>query len=94
VRHLRKAAELKPSFLEAHVTLGMVLKEAGELDEAIAAFEAALQCQPLSAPTHAQLGEVLLKRGRTDEAVAHLKQAVELNPNDTASWKLLHGVKR
>jgi tetratricopeptide (TPR) repeat protein len=85
----RKAADLKPSYLQAHFNLGTCLKEEGDEPGAIAAFQNAVRAEPLSAPAHANLGALLVKTGRPQAALEHLEQAVALNPDDTASRKLL-----
>jgi Flp pilus assembly protein TadD len=35
------------------------------------------------------LGNACLNAGRTDDAIAHFRRALELNPEHSASWKLL-----
>jgi tetratricopeptide (TPR) repeat protein len=90
----RQAIACKGSYLEAHFNLGVCLQDEGNPQAAIAAFQSALRCQPLSAPVHARLGALLLDQGRREEAIVSLEQAVSLNPDDSASRKLLAKARR
>ena len=74
----------------AHTNLGLVLMERGQLDDAIAQFETALQIR--SGDTHAHydlsralihvdLGQALARKESSGEAIAHFRKAIELQPN-------------
>ncbi|HEV2045786.1 MAG TPA: tetratricopeptide repeat protein [Chthoniobacterales bacterium] len=74
----------------AHTNLGMFLADRGQLDEALAHLQTALQIrsggvQPhydLSfALIHCDLGYALAKKGELDNAIAHLRKAIEFQPN-------------
>ena len=65
----RRALELAPSHAEAHINLGRLLHEHGELAAAEEQYRAALAVRPESVPAAFNLGVVLEDRGRSDEAV-------------------------
>jgi len=53
------------------------------------AIEAMLEAGEDTALLRYTLGALLLKQGKPAPAVAHLQRAVQLDPNHSASWKLL-----
>ena len=74
----------------AHTNLGMFLADRGQLDEALAHLQTALEirsggAQPhydLSlALIHCDLGYALAKKGELDDAIAHLRKAIEFQPD-------------
>ena len=65
----RRALELAPSHAEAHVNLGRLLHEHGELSAAEEQYRAALASEPQSVLAAFNLGVVLEDRGHSDEAV-------------------------
>jgi tetratricopeptide (TPR) repeat protein len=65
---------------DAHVAQGIVYVEQGQLDEAVAEFEAAVALAPNNADAYFQLGSAYYDLGRLDEAAAALQKAVELDP--------------
>jgi len=64
----------------AHNNLGNELTRKGELDEAIAHYQTALQINPDYAEAHYNLAEALLKKGRMDEGIFHYQAALRINP--------------
>ncbi|HEX4826261.1 MAG TPA: tetratricopeptide repeat protein [Candidatus Polarisedimenticolaceae bacterium] len=65
----RRALELAPSHAEAHINLGRLLHEQGELAAAEEQYRAALASHPESVDAAFNLGVVLEDQGRSDEAV-------------------------
>jgi len=51
-------------------------------EQALEAFERAVQVNPDDGYTRRNLGDVLLGFKRTDEAVLHLRRALQLLPDD------------
>jgi TolB-like protein/Tfp pilus assembly protein PilF len=78
-RELRQAVALNPSFLDAHMFLGMALLDWGRLDEAETSTLAALELDPLS--TYGAWGEGLVRLARDDYsgAAEHFQRAVDLD---------------
>jgi Flp pilus assembly protein TadD len=65
------------------------LKDAGQLDEAVAKLNELLTADPGYALAHSALAVVLTKLKRHDEAVAHALRVCELEPNDPFSYTAL-----
>jgi predicted O-linked N-acetylglucosamine transferase (SPINDLY family) len=65
----------------AYCDLGEALRAMGRVDEAIAAYRAAIDCDLQCAEAHANLGVALTERGPSDEALAHSRRAIELRPD-------------
>lgn len=65
----RRTLELDPGHGEAHINLGRLLHEHGELAAAEEHYRAALAVRPESIPAAFNLGVVLEDRKRSDEAV-------------------------
>jgi Flp pilus assembly protein TadD len=65
------------------------LKEAGQLEEAIAKWQAILEIDPENAITHQALAVHLQKVGRNDDAISHALRVTELEPKDPFSFTQL-----
>ena len=76
---LRQALRLQPS-PEAHYYLGNTLMAQNRLDEAVAAFQAALRLQPQLAEAHCNLGDALQNQERYHEAENCYRKAIGLRP--------------
>ncbi|HYD51278.1 MAG TPA: tetratricopeptide repeat protein, partial [Gemmatimonadaceae bacterium] len=76
----RKALELEPSHGGAHLNLGRLLHEGGDLREAEVHYRAALEDRHHRALAAFNLGVVLEDQGLNDEALFAYARAVEANP--------------
>jgi Flp pilus assembly protein TadD len=65
----------------AHYNLGVVLQQAGKIEEAIAHYEQALRINSDDAKAHNNLGMALAQTGKLGEAIAHYEQALRLKPD-------------
>src|SRR5262249_28975703 len=70
---------------QAHVMLGRALRNAGDADGAIAAFQDAIKLNPNRAGAR-DLARVLAPPGRLEEARAVWEQILEANPSDHDPW--------
>jgi arylsulfatase A-like enzyme/Flp pilus assembly protein TadD len=66
-----------------------VLRGMGRLEEAVRAYQAALELAPKDALLRVQLGEVLRDRGELDGAARLMKEAIELDPDPASFWNSL-----
>jgi tetratricopeptide (TPR) repeat protein len=74
-----------PRNVRARYSLGATLAMGGQLDEAVAQYQQALEIEPDNAVTHNNLGLALRARGQWDEALAHFRKAVEVRPDFAAA---------
>jgi tetratricopeptide (TPR) repeat protein len=70
----------------AHYGLGHALFENGNVEEAIAQYQKALEINPGYAPACNNLGNALLQQGKVDEAIAQLQRALQLKPDYAEAW--------
>ncbi len=82
IRLIRDAVEHDPDNPIYHANLGNVLKDAGRLTDAIAAYRRALALRPGYAEIHNNLGFVLQASGMIEEAIGHYRKAITLRPAD------------
>lgn len=70
------ASTLNPADAEAHYNLGLIYQERGQLDEAKACFQRAIEIRPDEADAHYQLGRIAREEGRLAEAISHFDAVV------------------
>jgi tetratricopeptide (TPR) repeat protein len=78
VEELRAATRIRPDYAEAYYTLGTVLKQQGNLPEAVIALREAIRLQPDFAGAHTTLAGVLRQQGDTQAAAAESKLGSEI----------------
>jgi tetratricopeptide (TPR) repeat protein len=76
----RTTLSRNPAAFLAHNNLGLSLLDQGQVDEAAAHFQKALESHPAFAEAHSNLGNALFRKGHLDEAIAQFQQAVRLDP--------------
>lgn len=69
-----------PDSWMAYNNSGILLVQAGRLDEGMAAYKKALELNPKFAEAYFNLGNALLRVGRTEEATSTYEKALELEP--------------
>ena len=81
MEHLRRAIELHPGLANAHVWLGSVLLQLGEIDQGIAELKTAQELEPENPDVHQTLARAFwLFRGMVPEGIAELRRSIALNP--------------
>jgi len=70
-----------PDCAMAHDSLGNIFLRRGQVGEAMAHFQKAVDLQPDDAFAHNELGTVFLQDGRVDEAIVRFREALELEPD-------------
>jgi len=86
-RELKRAVELKPSYVTSHHWYAEYLSAMGRHDEAIAEIKRAQELDPLSPLLFAIGEEVCVLARRYDEVIAQSQKALELDSN----YALAHG---
>ena len=82
----REAIERKPNYGEAHMRLGLSLKELGQRTDAMSELEQATRCNPESPEIQYRFGDMLAEEGRIPEASTHYERALALAP-PTTPWR-------
>jgi serine/threonine-protein kinase len=70
--------EQNPHFSPAYWTLGLVQEQRGDLDEAVAAFQRAIELSPPSLRILGALGRALARAGKKEEAMQVLRELESL----------------
>jgi TolB-like protein/Flp pilus assembly protein TadD len=90
----RKALELDPELVEAHVLLADMAQEQWRWAEAEAEYHRALELSPNSAAAYSAFAAWLVSQGRTEEAVTSCRHARELDPlavpGTNLAWMLFY----
>lgn len=85
---LRKALDLDPQSVEAHLDMANLVMVQWHWAEAESEFRRALELNPNSAAAHLGMSHWLMTQGRTDEAIAWVRRARELDPLEVGTWDL------
>ena len=80
-RGFRDVIAKHPELGGAHANLGLILRNAGKLDESIAALEQAVKVSPKQPVFHNQLGVSLRHKGQFQKARNAYEQAIALDDN-------------
>lgn len=80
--------KLGPNFLISYFQ-GLALDRAGQSEEAISAFQEAIQLSPGNSEAHLGLGQAELKAGRNNEAITALEMTLRLSPGNAQAKRLL-----
>jgi tetratricopeptide (TPR) repeat protein len=85
----RAALELEPEFADAHVNLGRLLHEVGDVYAALVHYRAALSLHPGDTTAAFNVGVALEDLGATVDAIAAYRRALESDPrNPDAHYNL------
>lgn len=76
----QRVLKLEPQHADAHINLGRMLHDAGELEEAERHYRAAIAAQPKNATALYNLGVLLEDRAQPDAAIATYESATTIDP--------------
>jgi superkiller protein 3 len=88
---------LDEGYADAHVKLANAYSASGQLDDAVASYQAAADLQPENAWYRLLLGDGLLAAGRASDALAVYDQATQIEPayqQDPAYFMRIAGAQR
>ena len=77
---LGRALELKPDFVEAHHTLGVLYLEQQDFARAYEEFSTVLRLDPRRPLAFVNLGTAAFRLGKLEAAAAHFEKALDLRP--------------
>lgn len=80
-RGYRQQVQAEPHNADAWQRLATVLHEAGNIPEAIDAWQHALELRPTDANLHHRLSLALASHGQRPEAISHFRQALQIQPD-------------
>ncbi len=89
---LAQTASDNPEDAASQFNRGLFLLDAGESQEAQAAFEAALAADPGMAEAHYHLGTILVGLGKVPESIAHLETYLATNPDNPQNTATAQGL--
>jgi tetratricopeptide (TPR) repeat protein len=72
--------------MEAHFNLANCLQVKGDIEGAIAEYQAVLQKYPGSAAVHNNLGSLYVTMNKRDKAANEFSQALQIDPSQTISY--------
>lgn len=80
--YLQQAIQADPQHADAHIKLGFVYFDTGELERAETEFRSAIKMAPMNISGYAGLAYVYWKAGKSAEAEAQLNRAEGINASD------------
>ena len=78
----QKVLELKPDNPDAHMNLGGIYKDLGNLDQALTSTLKSLELKPDNPTAHMNLGGIYKDLGNLDQALASTLKSLELKPDN------------
>lgn len=92
--HCRKAIKTHKKYPDAHVNLGSVLAQMGQVDEAVEHFREAIEMKPDHRTAHANLATALLQQGNKKEALIHAQKAIELGFSQPGIYQVMEQARQ
>jgi tetratricopeptide (TPR) repeat protein len=81
IERLRQAIATNPNHADLHYRLGLLLKNRGQIEDAIKSFREAVAINPTYTKAQVKLGLALAENDQIDEAIEALKRATEIQPD-------------
>ncbi len=85
----RTALSLNPNLDVVHIALGHLYQATGRHDEAVLAYQQALQHDPPNVDALTGIGRTFLRMNRTDEAEESLRSATDIHPGNASAYNTL-----
>ncbi|MEQ1830430.1 MAG: tetratricopeptide repeat protein, partial [Pirellula sp.] len=84
LRYYTAVIALRPESALLRNMRGVIFKELGKTNQAVADFNEAVRLSPSFATAHTNVGVVLVKQGKLDEAIAEYREAIRLRPDQSS----------
>ena len=84
-----KAASLGKNLAPVHITLGIIQRDTGQHEQAVAEFEAALKIEPKNAQAYREMSRTYHLMGMNERAEDFFKKAIDLLPDYWGGYNLL-----
>lgn len=84
----RKAAEIKPDYVNAHIRIGRILKDKNDYAGAVKSFNTALSFEADNVSAHRYLGETYASWGKLADAETSFKRALAIERDAVTSYNL------
>lgn len=82
IRHLGEAVAIRPADAEYRYRFGVALHLAGQLNEAMEQYQAAIRLHPRHLEAHDNLGRLYCEIRRMEEAEVQLREALKRQPDN------------
>lgn len=86
IDNFKKAVELEPDYIEAHLALGVLHEIKKDYESAIKNYENALKIDPLNKRVYEHIGAVYYEAGRIQDAIHNYELLITLDPKDANSY--------
>lgn len=80
IGRLQKSIQCEPNHADLHYRLGLLYRNRGQIEDAVASFREAVTINPTYMKALLKLGLALNELGETEEAIEVFRQAVDLHP--------------
>ena len=90
---LFEAMQARQKRAEQHTSQGGLLFQQGQMDEALAEFQQAIEVNPWNATAHGNIGVVFLRRGQPEEALRWFERALEIDPRVPGAKEMAEQVR-
>jgi predicted Zn-dependent protease len=93
VNYLRRAVELEPINVAAHINYGIALTNLRRWDEAIEQLSPVVRAEPDRFVARTNLAIALAGRGEFDRALVELHEVLRIKPDHTPAIQALHQIE-
>ncbi|OGO12127.1 MAG: hypothetical protein A2Y53_02060 [Chloroflexi bacterium RBG_16_47_49] len=89
IQQYLEIARYAPYITDPYLEIARIHQDFGDISGATAAYDQAIQANPLDPRPHLLNGNYYEKRGQRSDALEHYKTAVELSPDSYSAWNSL-----
>ncbi|MGQ0611489.1 MAG: tetratricopeptide repeat protein [Paracoccaceae bacterium] len=82
LEHSHRALLLQPDMVQAHFLSGEAWEKLGDVDQAVASYDAALKVDPSMGISASRKAKLLMRSNNAEDAAATLSEATRRNPHD------------